>query len=340
MNRLFAIILALSSGIALSAQEIPSSRAAMPASLYVVGAITVNGIETGYNFDGIEFEKEGELMICRDVTFHVSTGEIAEFAITVENTADRWQNCACYVPGDSEFRGWNFSGDYTLSEPMMTSKNRIMNITPGTYNLTMDFSENAPVMTITRSDVSYEDLIPSALYIIGNVQSSESGDAKAAQINYTGREFINNGDGCIVCNNVVLYAADAQNQFAEFAIVENNTYESWLTGLYYTTSPTTWMLSDDVTYETRPVTTNSSDGGVRTMTIAPGEYDFSIDYSSFKPVLTISKSSKIPTGTDLTGYNSTSPTLYYNLQGIPVATPTHGIFIMRKDGTARTISIK
>ncbi len=33
-----------------------------------------------------------------------------------------------------------------------------------------------------------------------------------------------------------IYAADAQNQFAEFAIVENNTYESWQTGLYYTTS--------------------------------------------------------------------------------------------------------
>ena len=66
-------------------------------------------------------------------------------------------------------------------------------------------------------------------------------------------------------------------------------------------------------------------------------YSFSVEFGGFSPVLHITKVS----GT--TGaYNiSVEETIeYYNLQGLPIDKPTHGVYIERQGNKVRKVFIK
>ncbi len=285
----------------------------VPEHLYVVGCVysSTHTDTSSYNFDGVELLKTDDIFTGEVEIYENGT---PDFAIVGQPGASNWTKenytLTDYRP-DAEFQ--------VVELNLKRSSTLTARLRPGTYNFTVDFSEDKPLLKIAKSGYTM------SLYIVGALL-----DDSDNPYDFNGVQFEQDGD-MFTCNNVGLHS---NSDVAEFAIVENNG-SSWNTGTAYVSSDPKWSITDAVTRKVPPTTSSA-----RIMKLASGRYNFTFDYTKALPFLTISPAIKQDV-TALPSLSISSGTpVYYDMYGKPVEHPESGIYIMRNGNTVSKVIIK
>lgn len=187
-------------------------------------------------------------------------------------------------------------------------------ITPGVYDITVDF--NNQTFTMAVSDVEAVEpptvVVPEALYLIGNFPTNP--EAGSWDISNT-LAFTEGEEGVFTLLEAEL--SDAGGGLAYFGLL-NIKATSW----------------DDIALENRYgpeaaveaslTAPNAFEYSTNSWSIEPGIYDFTVDFNTLEMTITESESDAVKA---LNAANA-EENVYYNLQGVRVANPQHGIFIL------------
>lgn len=187
-------------------------------------------------------------------------------------------------------------------------------ITPGVYDITVDFE--TMTFTVAVSDVEAVQpptvTVPEALYLIGNFPTNP--DAASWDISNT-LAFTAGEEGVFTLTGAEL--SSAGGGLAYFGLLN--------------IKATTW---DDITLENRYgpevdsavsfTAPNAFDFSSFSWNIEPGFYDFTVDFNTLEMTVTESESEAVK------GLNTVNAeeNVYYNLQGVRVANPQKGIYIL------------
>ena len=177
----------------------------------------------------------------------------------------------------------------------------------GTYNITID---------MVNATILLEEVInyPDALFLCGNLKDANWDPA------YDGAILDPTDEGVYAIENVELVGADG-GEWAYFSF--NTTVGSWddvnTSARYGATS------SDELVTVGESMTVVNGGTSPNAWKVEPGTYNIIVDLVNM--TLVVSKSS---TGVENIEVDNNASAVYYNLQGIEVANPENGVYIMKQ----------
>ncbi|MCH5226018.1 MAG: hypothetical protein J1D77_08440 [Muribaculaceae bacterium] len=187
-------------------------------------------------------------------------------------------------------------------------------IAPGVYDFTVDF--NTLTFTVAISDVEEvlppEVTTPDALYLIGNLAITDG-----KWIPEKGEKFKTTTEGIFTLEGIEIVGAEGGNlgYFAftnildsDWDVIENGTHR----------------YGPSVDSEASLEKANAFEFSNFTWNITPGIYDFTVNFNTQEMTVAKSKSDAVNALRD----NGQEGEVYYNLQGVRVANPQHGIYIL------------
>ncbi len=177
----------------------------------------------------------------------------------------------------------------------------------GTFNITID---------MVNATILLEEVInyPDALFLCGNLKDANWDPA------YDGAILDSTEEGVYAIENVALVAVDG-NANAYFSF--NTTTGSWddvnSSARYGATS------ADEAVTLGENMTVVNGGTNPNAWMVEPGTYNFIVDLVNMTMVVT-----KSTTGVESIDADNNAPAVYYNLQGVEVANPENGVYIMKQ----------
>ncbi|MCM1066790.1 MAG: hypothetical protein NC418_04345 [Muribaculaceae bacterium] len=300
----------------------------IPEALYLVGTVSLPDVDSVYTYMGEEFERDGDMMICRNVTLHAGHDGYAEFIAAEKRGAENWNSNVFYTKSHR----WSFENTVVqTNEVGRTTNGSLMTVLPGTYDFFLSFAGDNPVLTIAKSGATDEeimqDIAATPFYVVGFVAGENPGSTV-----FFDRKFEYGGGLFLRCEKVDLSYAWGDG-LANFAIVQNHEEATWSTGPCMTAPERNWSVPRAQTMILKSDATTTE----RVMTVAPGTYDFILDYTSFTPVLNIERTS-LSTGAAQPEAGTSEPE-YYSPSGWRLSPEARGLVICRR-GTSVRLELK
>ena len=288
------------------------SKVEYPENLYVLGNVNGKGWDPTNAFALTTKDREnglyeGEVAIGGEMG--TSFGYFS-FCTSVSSSSSDWSGVGTRYGATTS----DFPIEIGVAAELTSGENSFK-VTEGTYN----FSVNLKDMTVTlTSNGTPEPTYPETLYLIGN--------ANGWNINDDSLEFTNEGDGIFTLEGVSMEPADGSESsyftlYTELGDFDANYYgapqANEADGNFKVDSEFT--VKEEVEL---PIAKNKV-----SWIVAKGTYDITVNFEDMMMILV---RTSIETGITNISADENAPVEYFNLQGVRVANPENGIFIVRQ----------
>lgn len=317
-----------------------------PAALYLMGNIEQGAWKTNA---GIAMKKDGNVFTANNVTISRAddstkgffsfvtalgtTGATTEWDEVI-NASDRYGAAS----KDEAIAAGSTASVTRYTAGIDASDAASWAIAPGTYNFTVDFEKMTLKVTGNADDPGDDPLpvtgVPSKLYLMGNIE-------QGAWITNAGIEMSKNVNVFTAENVKFLAAAGDTNAYFAFVTALGTTGDSseWdsvinASDRYGATAKDTPLsMGDSAPFKTFQAGVDAS--SAYSWAVKPGSYTVKADFASKTVTLTDASGIEYIYGTD-----DESDAVYYNLQGMRVETPAHGVFVRVCGGKVSKVMLK